>query len=132
MVKARILIVLVLGLAGTVALSCSEPESVRSPFSRQEGLGRATEQSDNSKPATTGYRRDVEPVGTRARTGEIALRGDCIDFMAFEYIEALTTNDCRTVLDWEWCPVMAVAMELRVENGQTIGRLAALWERDCL
>ena len=75
---------------------------------------------------------DSEPDTMPMRASDSALRSDCLDYMALEYIEALTTDDCRTVLDWEWCPVMAVAMDLRVENGETIGRLATLWERDCV
>ncbi len=46
-------------------------------------------------------------------------------------MEALTQDNCRAVLDWEWCPVMAVVMEYRIENGQQIGELAKLWGRDC-
>ncbi len=87
-----------------------------------------------SKDATTHVDRQVrrEPLSMPEGVDADVLRSDCLDFMALEHVEALATSNCRTVLDWEWCPVMAVAMELRVENGQTIGMLAALWERDCV
>ncbi len=130
-------LIILMALATVVFFSCGDDEvSSPQPYEArpyEQQLRRDVDDAARvgARSATAGYRSDGKRVGDPSPIRDETGREECIQHMALEHMAALSTNDCRSILGWEWCPVMAVAIDWRLDNGQRIVELAALWERDC-